>query len=1594
MITDKYHQLASEIENKLAKYPDLISSYRQYSESYLLQRADDISHLADVPSLFDMEKTLKVNSQTQTVDKDDSDYGTVAKCPLNGELTIYNQFESIYETPITELPVVVTSIRDHSEQYKQTTDTEGKVIFKGLKPGELYKISMNYNPTQANVNALFSSYQSIADELQIWLQKQWDNRFKGIWREQINTSEGEQAFELVRTFLSSVGGALVESWQQLKDLFELLSDPDKALSDFSDGASGVIARIKANMKNAPEHAQKALLFASDEAAMFLFANAVIDFFAMIPNLGVLRQIVSMGGEVVVGVVFGILGGIVISYIATPPVGMAYLAAKLGKKVIEILQPIIQIIEEFFTLAVGLVGKIQDYGKLHLNGIVKGSVTKSGEFVSKVKNKVYTSLKAQGQKLEQHSESSTDFTGNNTDSLQNTCTNNCPVSMINGEELLNIDDFTLPGPLSFTFSRLYRTTAVEVNRGCGYGWSHSLSQTLTFSEETVIWLDNENKQTSFPLPSAQRPAIVNPMADSAIYLGSQENEYLLVQSNQAIHHFERHGDRARLSGFSDGYGNRLTVHYNQAGLPDAILTPVGTGLWLVYSQDNQLSQIELRTRIVEDGRSNWRTERVLMTYHYNVQHQLISTRNSVFEGEDYEYDNENVISLRRMAGGIEFFWQWQGIGKQSRAIRHWSNTGITAEYEWNDSDGSVVVTHSDGSTETYIHDHNAKLIEKVDPDGAVTKNEYNRDGLLVSSIDPMGHETRYLYNDNLEQEAIISADGSTTQYEYHNGLLTRLFKDSQEWQFGYNAQGDINKKVDPLGQSTQYRYTDHGKLSEIIYADGSVHQLHWNKLGMMLGETYPDGSRIAYRYDLFGRVVEEKSPTGATTRYVWDDADRLVEIVLPNGRRKRYSYNAYGKVTESIDETGAKTVYEYGLNSHLVSRVIQPDGSTLSYQYNNAKGFVSEITNENGDSYYIDYFPNGLVKQETTFDGRHLRYTYDLNGNLTSKTEVGKQGTELLTRYTRDVMGRLLTKVLPDGTEVQYQYDQQGQLIGIDDGVTPLAWQYDPLGRLTAEHQGWASQYYQYDLVGQLSHWQLPDHNILTFSRAKGGALDGISINDRLLTRHRYQHGLEVFRHQGEVQSLFAYDDQGRLHSHLQQQQGHTVRSCDYQYNATGNLAEVRDNRYGVTQYKYDPLDRLKAAKGAVDEEFAHDLAGNLLEQTLGRLAGRTHTSISSNQLLFQGDAHFEYDEFGRLITERRGKNQTLVTHYEYDCQHRLIRATMPDGSQACYVYDAFGRRISKTVTDKLGQSSTTEFVWQGDKLLAEQTDGQNYQTYLYQPDSFKPLALLKGEGKACEIYHYHLDHLGTPTDLTDEQGNIVWQVQYRSYGDVVAQHVEKIVNPIRFQGQYYDSETGLHYNRHRYYSPKTGRFTTVDPIGLAGGLNNYQYVPNPVNWVDPLGLSACPPPDGPNKVEGTLERDVGFKLNNEIEGGVPANHAGHHQISINIAQEYPVMHRGAELGYNINRGLNGIALPTDIDTSIATGLPLHNGRHLSARHEGSADALVHREMRSIQTKYDRGLIDDLTLVDEIGKAENRIRYALENNEVRLQLADPHWKPRN
>ncbi|WP_405647944.1 RHS repeat domain-containing protein, partial [Pseudomonas sp. Ld6] len=358
------------------------------------------------------------------------------------------------------------------------------------------------------------------------------------------------------------------------------------------------------------------------------------------------------------------------------------------------------------------------------------------------------------------------------------------------------------------------------------------------------------------------------------------------------------------------------------------------------------------------------------------------------------------------------------------------------------------------------------------------------------------------------------------------------------------------------------------------------------------------------------------------------------------------------------------------------------------------------------------------------------------------------------------------------------------------------------------------------------------NNRVTFNHDKGGHLATVELNGEVLTSHLFKSGREHQRQQGQVLSHYHYDDQHRLHAHAVTQQQNHLYQRQYDYDKSGNLTRLLDTRKGEHLYRYDPLNRLTHADHSQDvqERFAHNPAGNLLMQD------RPGPDIvAANRLMIQGDRHYDYDAFGNLIRERRGKGQQLVTEYHYDCQHRLISITKPNGETASYRYDPFGRRISKTVDGK-----TTEFFWQGEKLIAEHR-AERHRSYLYEPDSFRPLALLEGFGpKETKPYHYQLDHLGTPQELTRPEGEIVWSAHYRAYGQIARLDVGKVDNPLRFQGQYFDAESGLHYNRHRYYNPDIGRYLTPDPVKLAGGINGYRYVPNPTGWVDPLGLSTCP----------------------------------------------------------------------------------------------------------------------------------------------------------
>src|SRR5690606_13481389 len=353
----------------------------------------------------------------------------------------------------------------------------------------------------------------------------------------------------------------------------------------------------------------------------------------------------------------------------------------------------------------------------------------------------------------------------------------------------------------------------------------------------------------------------------------------------------------------------------------------------------------------------------------------------------------------------------------------------------------------------------------------------------------------------------------------------------------------------------------------------------------------------------------------------------------------------------------------------------------------------------------------------------------------------------------------------------------------------------------------------YDLVGNRIETTLPDGQVLNYHHDSLGQYNRIDWNGSLLMRlERDSLGREIARQQGSLFSQFQYDPAGRLQRHrvVHGQSKATLIQRHYGYNAQGALALVQDFKKGDTRFHYDALERLTQVEGYIQEQFQFDPAGNLLGYQANNQSGPDKGQSRGNRLAFFGDRKFEYDERGNLIRERRGKDGRLVTHYQYNAVNQLV-AVEKDGRRTEYRYDPLGRRIAK-----IGPDSTTEFLWNGDVLAWEQ-NGSDKTTYVYEPYSFRPLAQIRNG----DIYHYHLDHLGTRQELTDANGNLAWSVRYRDYGNVVRKEVEFVENNLRFQGQYYDAESGLHYNRFRYYDAGTGHFVQLVPGGRLGSINNF-----------------------------------------------------------------------------------------------------------------------------------------------------------------------------
>ncbi|MCP3999949.1 MAG: type IV secretion protein Rhs, partial [Gammaproteobacteria bacterium] len=202
-----------------------------------------------------------------------------------------------------------------------------------------------------------------------------------------------------------------------------------------------------------------------------------------------------------------------------------------------------------------------------------------------------------------------------------------------------------------------------------------------------------------------------------------------------------------------------------------------------------------------------------------------------------------------------------------------------------------------------------------------------------------------------------------------------------------------------------------------------------------------------------------------------------------------------------------------------------------------------------------------------------------------------------------------------------------------------------------------------------------------------------------------------------------------------------------------------------------------------------DPVGNRLSST----EESKYTYDNNNQLLAVGDTSYTYDENGNTIRQTTGD---AITNFQYNLDNRLSQVKK-NGIEASYYYDPFGRRLAKEVN---GQR--TWFYYSGEGLVAEFDDSGGLVTsYAWKPGSLwstDPLIL----SRSGKHYFYHNDHLGAPHKLTDTKGAIVWQAEYDAFGEIEIVDAQ-IVNNLRFPGQYFDQETGLYYNWHRFYEPGT-----------------------------------------------------------------------------------------------------------------------------------------------------------------------------------------------
>lgn len=1046
----------------------------------------------------------------------------------------------------------------------------------------------------------------------------------------------------------------------------------------------------------------------------------------------------------------------------------------------------------------------------------------------------------------------------------------PVDVATGKVFTDSIDFELPGPVPLKWERTWDTTSVYQGP-LGNGWHHQYDLALLEDREENVVALRLSDGRSIAFPTLEKGDFFFNRAEKLTIFKKDEG-YVIRDANQLYYRFQQGWfgeDPWPLASVSNASGKSIQFSYDDRGFLKEIRDSAGRLLSVDTDAQGRILAIHA-PHPDEPGKAF-----PIIRYEYDREGNMTRAIDPLDQTFQYFYE-DGLLVKETNRNGLSFYFQYDNYTHSAKCTRTWGDGGIY-DHKLEYREGVTVVENSLGYKKTYYH-KNGLVYREVDPLGHEKGFQFNEFNELEAENDELGQHTEYQFDDKGNKVSTIYPDGSQLKLQYNDRDLLTAAVDQVggTWSWSYDENDRVTNRVDCLGRMTMYRYNDAGQLITIIDPAGGQTLLGYDPAENIEQVTTPDNASSRWEYDRIGRTVRTIDPKGNIQERHFDLKSQVYSVLEPDGNRRFLQYDGEGNVTY-VKDHHQEVKFEYQGMGRLKAR--EENKTRVEFRYDLEENLTA-IFNEHGSVYRFDLDARGEVEAESGFDGVKRYYQRDAAGRV--KLVMRASGIE--TRYDYDPLDRVVGVRHSNGERESYSYRPDGELTEARNDAGLVQMERDLLGRVIREVQNGVVITSSYDQLGmriRLESSLGADMDII-----RNGMGDVLSLSARTKDANwgaqfqRDVFGLEISRLlPGGVKGSWERDRLGRPLKHqITGGGGRLERSREYKWDVNDRLKKFIDFGKEETRFEHDAVGNLASATYANGEADLRlpDAVGNLF-----RKSDRSDRKYGpAGQLLEAEGTKYEYDAEGNLVKKTSPDGQCWL--YDWNAAGMLSRVVRPDLNSVIFTYDPLGRRLSKSYLGK-----TTRWVWDGNMPLHEWTEdeeddwgeafisitekgieteeGDEIQitenslfsepkavpkhvpsvpldtydliTWYFEPESFSPIAKIV----AGKRYSIQTDHLGTPVSMHDESGLKVWSANISAYGDLRDLEGDRQACPFRWPGQYEDVETGLYYNRFRYYDWQLGGYLSPDPIGLMSELNFYQYVLDICSGVDPFGLAKFTP---------------------------------------------------------------------------------------------------------------------------------------------------------